>query len=222
MYVRLQWSEMLGCDIPLRNPGALLRKVKGVMVTDSRSLYDVVHRGSKNTSGLGLKEKYSVLDMLSVLQRLQQGDTVTRWVHSEGQLADAMTKHCVNSALVKVLIHGMWTLVHDETFTSSKNLRKQARMKVHESSVKRVRGVRKCMLLGAVFASTFITSLHFCMMHALFATAAVHTCGALLMGCASLQPVHFPGQKSWAKQANSSYFSHKQHESSHMANWLNS
>jgi hypothetical protein len=62
MYVRLQWSEMLGCDIPLRNPGALLRNVKGVMVTDSRSLYDVVHRGSKNTSGLGLKEKYSVLE----------------------------------------------------------------------------------------------------------------------------------------------------------------
>ena len=129
MYVRLQWSEMMGYSIPYRNPGELLRKTTGVMVTDSKSLFDVVCKGAHNTSGLGLKEKYSVLDMLSVLQRLQMGGTITRWVHSEAQLADAMTKHCVNSALVRVLIHGMWTLVYDESFTSSKNLRKQAKMK---------------------------------------------------------------------------------------------
>ena len=130
MFVRLQWSEMMGSIIPMRNPSKILQQIPGVMVTDSRSLYDVVNRGAQNSSGLGLKEKYSVLDMLSVMQRLRNGATITRWVHSEAQIADAMTKHCINSALVRVLIHGMWTLVHDETFTSSKNLRKQAKMEV--------------------------------------------------------------------------------------------
>lgn len=121
---------MMGSIIPMRNPSKILQQIPGVMVTDSRSLYDVVNRGAQNSSGLGLKEKYSVLDMLSVMQRLRNGATITRWVHSEAQIADAMTKHCINSALVRVLIHGMWTLVHDETFTSSKNLRKQAKMEV--------------------------------------------------------------------------------------------
>ena len=130
MYVRIQWAEMMGHEIPLRKPGELLQKVPGVMVTDAKSLFDVIKKGPQNTSGLGLKEKYSVLDMLSVFQRLELGKTQTRWVHSEAQIADAMTKHSVNNALIRVLISGTWTLVHDENFVSSKNLRKRAKIDI--------------------------------------------------------------------------------------------
>ena len=73
-----------------------MKKVPGVMVTDARSLYDIVMRGDKNTSGLGLKDKYSALEALSVIQRLQLCSTTTRWVHSEAQfIADALTKTCI-------------------------------------------------------------------------------------------------------------------------------
>jgi len=130
MYVRIQWAEMMGHEIPLRKPGELLQKVPGVMVTDAKSLFDVIKKGPQNTSGLGLKEKYSVLDMRSVFQRLELGKTQTRWVHSEAQIADAMTKHSVNNALIRVLISGTWTLVHDENFVSSKNLRKRAKIDI--------------------------------------------------------------------------------------------
>ena len=130
MYVRIQWAEMMGFTIPHHQPGKLMQKVPGVLVTDAKSLYDVIKKGPMNTSGLGLKEKYSVLDMLSLFQRLSLGQTKTRWVHSEAQLADAMTKHSVNNALVRVLINGTWTLVHDENFTSSKNLKKRAKIDI--------------------------------------------------------------------------------------------
>ena len=128
MYVRLQWLEMIGFDIPLHDPASVVQQAPGVMVTDARSLFDVIKKGPLNTSGLGLKEKYSVLDMLSVFQRLKKCKTITRWVHSEAQLADAMTKHVPSSCLVKVLQDGVWRLVHDPTFTSSKKLKQRAKM----------------------------------------------------------------------------------------------
>lgn len=94
------------------------------MVTDARSLFDVIQKGPQNTSGYGLKEKYSVLDMMSVFQRLAKCKTETRWVHSEAQLADSLTKHVPNSALIRVLMDGLWTLVEDPTFTSAKRLKR--------------------------------------------------------------------------------------------------
>ena len=128
MYVRLQWLEMNGVDIPTHDAASVVKQSPGVLVTDAKSLFDVIKKGPQNTSGLGLKEKYSVLDMLSVFQRLSKCQTITRWVHSESQLADAMTKPTSNSSLHQMLISGTWTLVYDETFTSSKNLKKRAKL----------------------------------------------------------------------------------------------
>lgn len=125
MYTRLQWAEMLGEEVPMKNPEACVKKVPGVMVTDARSLYDIVMRGDKNTSGLGLKDKYSALEALSVIQRLQLCSTTTRWVHSEAQLADALTKHVPSSALLRMLVDGAWNLVEDPSFKSSKRRRKE-------------------------------------------------------------------------------------------------
>ena len=124
MYIRLQWLEFIGHDIPMHDPASLVQKSHGVMVTDARSLYDIIWKGATNTSGFGLKEKYSVLDMLSVFQRLEKCKTETRWVHSEAQLADSLTKYVPNSALVQVLSSGVWTLVDDPTFRSAKRLKR--------------------------------------------------------------------------------------------------
>ena len=128
MYVRLQWLEMNGIEIPLNDAASVVKQSPGVLVTDAKSLFDVIKKGPQSTSGLGLKEKYSVLDMLSVFQRLSKCQTITRWVHSEAQLADAMTKPTANSSLLQMLINGSWTLIYDETFTSSKNLKKRAKL----------------------------------------------------------------------------------------------
>eukprot|EP00439_Symbiodinium_sp_Y106_P027544 s2166_g3.t1 len=95
----------------------------GVMVTDAKSLYDIVRKGELNTAGLGLKDKYSTLEIMSILERLERGKTVTRWVNSEAQVADALTKPQVHSALLKLLTENAWTLVYDERFVSAKKCR---------------------------------------------------------------------------------------------------
>ena len=125
MFCRLQWAELCGSNIPLRNPEEIVKTVAGYMVTDARSLYDVLMKGDQATSGLGLREKYSALEIMSVQQRLRMCGTHTRWVHSEAQLADALTKRIVTSSLKRVLAQNVWTLVEDPSFTSSKRLKQQ-------------------------------------------------------------------------------------------------
>ena len=121
MWCRLQWREMLGERIDLQSPGNSLQKTPGVMVTDAKSLYDAVSRGDAATSGLGLSDKYSALEVLSVMERLAEAKTSVRWVHSG---ADGLTKHQPSSCLKKAMTDGAWTLVADENFLSQKKRKK--------------------------------------------------------------------------------------------------
>ena len=129
MLCRLEWSEMCGTVVDLQNPTLAVLKVPGTMVTDAKSLYDAIHKGAINTSGLGLTEKYSSLELLSILERLTGAQTDTRWVDSNAQIADALTKHQVNSSLFQALLDGCWTLVFDPDYVSAKRKRQQVSSK---------------------------------------------------------------------------------------------
>ena len=65
--------------------------------------------------------------MLGVFQRLEIGATLTRWVHSDAQIADSSTKPVANSSLIRVLSTGVWTLVDDPNFTSAKRIKALAK-----------------------------------------------------------------------------------------------
>ncbi|CAJ1414285.1 unnamed protein product, partial [Effrenium voratum] len=121
MFTRYQWGELLGMDIPPAEMTKALQAVKGTLVTDAKSLYDVVKRGDLNSAGAGLKEKYSTLEFLSLLERLKTGRTAVRWVHSDAQLADALTKPLAQGgSLNKVLCEHRWSVVFDPNYTSAK------------------------------------------------------------------------------------------------------
>ena len=120
MFVRLCWSELCGNTVDIQRPEEAYSKVPGIMVTDAKSLYDVIRKGDLNGAGLGLRDKYGALEVLSVLQRLRSGATTTRWVNSDAQLADSLTKHKVSSALHRAMHQHAWTLVFDPHFVSAK------------------------------------------------------------------------------------------------------
>ena len=42
-------SCTIGYDIPDRDPASLISKAPGAVVTDARSLYDVIQKGPQNT-----------------------------------------------------------------------------------------------------------------------------------------------------------------------------
>ena len=128
MYCRLQWAEMCGFQINLRKPLSSVRKISGTVVVDAKSLYDMLIKGDLNSSAGGLKDKYSALEALCLLERIQHGRTEVRWVHSLAQIADGLTKAGQCQQLLKVLHEGRWTLIHDPEFVAAKKLPKNERL----------------------------------------------------------------------------------------------
>ena len=126
MMVRAQWRELMGFPIDLKDPAPDIRKVPAVLVTDAKSLYDVLRKDDLNSTA-GDYEKYSALELLSLNERLRRGETIIRWVNSDVQGADAPTKPAQPGALHQLLTTGSWKLVYDPNFTSAKRLKQRMR-----------------------------------------------------------------------------------------------
>ena len=125
MLVQLQWKEMLGYEVNLQKPGEEISSVPGVLVTDAKSLYDVLHKEDLNSAAGGLQEKYSALELLSLCERVREGGTVIRWVNSDAQVADSLTKPTKPGVLHQLLQSGRWRLSYDPNFTSAKRLKQR-------------------------------------------------------------------------------------------------
>ena len=127
MYTRLAWAEFCGYHVNLKKPSEAVRQVKGAIVIDAKALFDVLEKRDLNSAGAGLRDKFSALEVLCLLESLKENCTEARWVNSEAQLADALTKPLPHGILHKALIEGQWTLTYDPEFTSAKKLRKRRR-----------------------------------------------------------------------------------------------
>jgi hypothetical protein len=92
-----------------------------------------------------LKDKYSALEILCLLESLEKMQTTVRWVHSDAQLADHLTKPLPIGTLHKVMNEGFWTLVYDPDYTSAKRLKKAAAKS--EDSNKTLRGMSESELV---------------------------------------------------------------------------
>ncbi len=61
--IRLSWAEMNGIDLSSGNFCEPVRQVPGLVVSDSKGLFDAFHRES---AGLGMKEARSGMELLSL------------------------------------------------------------------------------------------------------------------------------------------------------------
>ena len=110
--------------IDLRQPDRVLQLLpESCAITDCKSLYDALE---KNESlGLGLSEKRTSIEVTATRQQMRATGINTRWVNSDRQLADVLTKPTAPSASIHRLQQtGRWKIVWDADFTSAKNIRK--------------------------------------------------------------------------------------------------
>ena len=122
MFVRTQWREILGDEVNLADPAETAKKVRGVLVTDAKALYDSVQQG--NLPSFSMKEKYSALELLHLVQNMQRQETVLRWVNSDQQLADGLTKMQAQDRIRQFLSnHQLWNLQYDANFTAAKKIK---------------------------------------------------------------------------------------------------
>ena len=92
MYLRVQWWEMLGHKIDLTKPHDAAKNVNGVLMVDAKALYDAAKNGEIQSAGLNLKEKYTALELMAIVEHMEQQGTELRWCNSDQQLADGLTK----------------------------------------------------------------------------------------------------------------------------------
>ena len=127
-FVRFLYAEVLSPQgLCLRGCDEHLAEMEPAMViTDCKSLYDAIERNE--SLGLGLAEKRTSIEVSATRQVMRETNVRQRWVNSDRQLADVLTKTRVNpDSIMKLLSRGRWKIVFDPDFTSAKNVRKTAR-----------------------------------------------------------------------------------------------
>ncbi|CAE6915033.1 unnamed protein product [Symbiodinium sp. CCMP2592] len=132
-FARYQWSEMLHGEVDVRQPNDAVSRVPGYLITDSRNVYDKL-----TTEVLVIKgaEKKSNIELLSVKEAQMSTGIHVRWVHSEAQLANGLTKSGPSREFeLFYQMQGRWRTVEDPSMMSARR-RKQAGLQPLEAETK--------------------------------------------------------------------------------------
>ncbi|CAK9066760.1 unnamed protein product [Durusdinium trenchii] len=106
LFVRLAWAEFCAFEVDLKASEKAISQIPGTVVTDAKALFDILLKSDLNSAAAGLRDKYSALEVLCLLESLAKLGTKARWVHSDQQLADHLTKPLPAGTLHKVLSEG--------------------------------------------------------------------------------------------------------------------
>lgn len=123
--IRYQWAELLGYSPCLRDPDAMVAKVKGTLITDSRSVYDKLQRPYISPTG---ESKRIDIELLAVKESEMYTQLQVRWVNSEAMLANSLTKRGEDHQMQRyVACRQVWRVVEDPEMFSGKKLKQQKR-----------------------------------------------------------------------------------------------
>ncbi|CAE7390554.1 PORB, partial [Symbiodinium natans] len=135
----LEWYNQQVIDY--KDMDKALRRFQSVVVTDSKNLYDSVHR--IETSGLQLEERRLALEVLSIRERIKSAGMHFKWVDSDQQLADNLSKPFSFQTLLTAIHKGELCLQFHSQFVSAKKKRawkNKTRSKVDSDSDEPVPG----------------------------------------------------------------------------------
>ena len=120
-FARFQWSELLFGIADVRQLRAIVAKVPGCVVTDSRNVYDKLETEVLSIKGA---EKRSNIELLSLKESQMSTQLQVRRVHSEAQLANALTNSgpCRELELFYRMKH-TWRIVEDPQMRSARKRR---------------------------------------------------------------------------------------------------
>ena len=126
-FMRLFWELLFSNKTrhKLDQDEKLKHAAESCLITDCKGLFDAVNRNQ--SAGLGLSEKRTAIECLPIRQITAESGVTVRWVNSDRQVADILTKQGVLTENIDRVLRGTWKIAFDETFTSAKNLRKQNR-----------------------------------------------------------------------------------------------
>ena len=109
--IRFQAFEFLGGCISVWKCDDAVKKVTGVLITDSKNLYDRVNQTMLTLKGA---EKRSDIETLCLKESMNSTDTMVKWVNGDSQLANSLTKESEPQQLQEYLRRMCrWRIVYD-------------------------------------------------------------------------------------------------------------
>ena len=137
-FARYQWSELCYGRPHVRHPDMAVSKVQGCLITDSRNVYDKLI-----TEVLVIKgaEKRTNIELLSLKEAQNNHGLIMRWVHSEAQLANALTKGGSRELELFYRMKHTWRIVEDPEMMSARR-RKQVGLDPLSSGLEKKKATR--------------------------------------------------------------------------------
>ena len=121
-YMRLFFAECIVAEpIDLRKADQVLSLLpKAHVITDCKSLYDALE--NSESAGLGLAEKRTAIEVTATRETMIETGITTRWVNSDRQVADVLTKpNAPSHSLQALQSTGRWKIVFDDNSTVRRN-----------------------------------------------------------------------------------------------------
>ena len=123
--LRYQWFELSGGIPDMHNPDEAVSKTKGVLITDSRSIFDKLQRPYISPTG---QSKKIDIELLILKQSQEKTGLIIRWVNSEAMLANSLTKRGEDTQMNKyIACKQTWRIVDDPEMFSGRKLKQQGR-----------------------------------------------------------------------------------------------
>ncbi|CAL1144411.1 unnamed protein product [Cladocopium goreaui] len=121
-YTRALIQGCLNADYTLQSPGEWVIS-KTALVVDAKALYDSIRAEVPQLSG----DKRTKIEVMIVKEKMQECQTLLRWVSSEAQYADGITKPSARQLPTGRLRIHMFKLQADEDFVAAKKKTQQQR-----------------------------------------------------------------------------------------------
>ena len=119
-FSRFQFGEMLGRPFSIRGVNDLVNTVVGGLVTDSRNVFDKLSTEVICTRGT---ERRVDIELMGLKHAQLRNNLVVRWVHSDVQLSNSLTKNEQRQLQLWYRMHQRWRIVQDDTMASAKRRR---------------------------------------------------------------------------------------------------
>lgn len=117
-FARFQMSEMLGYEVNIRNVNETVNHLPGCLVTDSRNVYDKLSAEVVVAKGA---ERRTDIDLMRLKESQQVNRVRVRWVHSDAQLSNSLTKTKeMRQLLMYYQMQQQWRIVDDDTMSSAR------------------------------------------------------------------------------------------------------
>jgi len=115
-YVKTFWNLLHQPDQHVM-ASSLRTACPSALAIDAKSMYDAV---KKDTAIQSASCKRTAVELVVLKQTLRQTGSVLRWVSSERQMADGLTKISARQLFAERLAHQVYRLVYDVSFTAAK------------------------------------------------------------------------------------------------------